>query len=211
MKEYESLEIINKIKSKNIIMTSSFGMQSAVLLHLIKQSNKRNIPIIFLDTQYLFQETYQFKKTLEKTLNLNIQTYKSSLSKIEQEIKYKKLWNTDLNLYNEINKIEPMNRAIKEHNAEYWISGIRSNQSEIRKHKEIFEKKENYIKVHPLLHWNDKDIYDYLIKYNLPYHPLREKGYLSIGDWHSTKSIHEVNDISEIRFNGKQRECGLHN
>jgi len=210
MKEEKSLEIINKLESENIVMTSSFGMQSAVLLHLVKQSNKKDIPIIFLDTQYLFKETYEFKNKLEDVLNLKVKTYSSVLSKKDQENKYDKLWISNLDLYNELNKIAPMEKALIENNVEYWISGIRRTQSETRKSKEIFEKKESHTKVHPLLDWSDKDVYDYLKKYNLPYHPLREKGYISIGDWHSTKSIHEINDISEIRFDGKQRECGLH-
>jgi len=210
MKEEKSLEIINKLESENIVMTSSFGMQSAVLLHLVKQSNKKDIPIILLDNQYLFKETYEFKNKLEDVLNLKVKTYSSVLSKKDQENKYDKLWISNLDLYNELNKIAPMKKALIENNVEYWISGIRRTQSETRKSKEIFEKKESHTKVHPLLDWSDKDVYDYLKKYNLPYHPLREKGYISIGDWHSTKSIHEINDISEIRFDGKQRECGLH-
>jgi phosphoadenosine phosphosulfate reductase len=210
MKEYKAINIINNLKSNNIVMTSSFGMQSAVLIHLIQQSNKKHIPIIFLDTQYLFNETYYFLELLKNRFNLHIKTYQASITKIEQEKKYNKLWETNLSLYNNINKIEPMKRALSENNVEYWISGIRSSQSENRKNKILFEKKENYTKVHPLLDWTDQDIFLYLKKHNLPYHPLREKGYLSIGDWHSTKSIYEINDISEIRFNGKQRECGLH-
>ena len=186
-------------------------MQSAVLLHLIQQSKHKNIPVVFLDTQYLFKETYDFKNILNKKLKLNIKTYQATQSKAEQEKIHDKLWETNLNLYNKINKTEPMNRALKEHKADFWISGIRKTQSENRQSKNVFEIKDGYTKIHPLLDWTDKDVYDYLVKYDLPYHPLREKGYLSIGDWHSTKSIYEIEDISEIRFNGKQRECGLHN
>lgn len=210
MKEEQSLNIINQLPFNNIIMTSSFGIQSAVLIYLIQQSNKKDTPIIFLDTQYLFKETYEFKNELEKRFNLNIKTYQSLLSREEQEKKYNELWINDLKKYNEINKIEPMQRALKEYKTDFWISGIRSSQSNERLIKPIYEKKENYTKVHPIIHCTDKDIHFYLEKYDLPYHPLREKGYLSLGDTHSTKSIYEVNDISEIRFNGKQRECGLH-
>ena len=197
---------------KEIVLTSSFGAQSAVLLHMLLKQEP-NLKVIFLDTQYLFPETYEFVEYLKNKLNINLYIYKSLQSKEEQEKKYGKLWlkgEEGLNKYNYLNKIEPMERAIEELNIKTWISGIRRNQSEIRNKKEFIEKKNNLIKVYPILDWNDKDIYFYLKKHNLPYHPLWHKGYISIGDIHSTKSINEVDNIKEIRFNGLKRECGLH-
>ena len=201
----------NNLESE-FILSSSFGAQSAVLLHMATQI-KPDLKIILLDTQYLFTETYDFIKRLEKELNLNIYTYKAKEHKIIQEKKYGQLWNKgeeELMLYNHINKVEPMERAIKELKVKTWISGIRKDQSEERNQKNIIENKNNYKKFHPILDWNDKKIFEYLNENNLPYHPLWEKGYISIGDIHSTKSIYEVNDSSMLRFNGIKRECGLH-
>lgn len=203
--------ILNNFKEE-VVLTSSFGAQSAVLLHMLLNQNP-NLKVIFLDTQYLFPETYKFVEDLKTQLNINLYTYKSKLSKEEQEKKYGKLWLQGvegLNKYNYLNKIEPMERAIKELNVKTWISGIRKNQSKIRESKNFIELKNDITKVHPILDWTDKDVYLYLREHKLPYHPLWHKGYISIGDVHSTKSIHEVNNIEEIRFNGLKRECGLH-
>ena len=65
-------------------------------------------------------------------------------------------------------------------------------------------------KVHPIADWSDRDVHRYMLQHELPYHPLREHGYLSIGDYHSTRSIHEVSDTEQMRFSGIKRECGLH-
>ena len=208
----ERIEYILSNFSREIVLTSSFGAQSAVLLHMLLEKEP-NLKVVFLDTQYLFPETYEFVDYLKNKLNINLYTYKSLDSKENQEKKYGKLWlqgEEGLNKYNYLNKIEPMERAIKELNIKTWISGIRRSQSEIRNKKDFVEKKDNLIKVYPILDWNDKDIYFYLKKHDLPYHPLWHKGYISIGDTHSTKSINEVDNIKEIRFNGLKRECGLH-
>ena len=203
--------ILNNFE-KEIVLTSSFGAQSAVLLHMLLNQNP-NLKVVFLDTQYLFPETYQFVEDLKTKLNINLYTYKSLLSKQEQEKKYGKLWlqgKEGLDKYNYLNKIEPMERAIKELNIKTWVSGIRKNQSKNRESKNFTELKNEIMKAYPILDWTDKDVYLYLKKHNLPYHPLWHKGYISIGDVHSTKSINEVDNIEEIRFNGVQRECGLH-
>lgn len=208
----ERLNWIFKNLNSEFILSSSFGAQSAVLLHMAI-SIKPDLKVVLLDTQYLFPETYQFVEYLKKTLNINLHVYRDKENKEEQEYKYGQLWNKtekELNFYNYINKIEPMERAIKELNVKTWISGIRKNQSETRKNKNFIEEKDGYKKVYPILDWNDKDIFNYLKKHNLPYHPLWEKGYISIGDTHSTKSINEISDLSMIRFNGIKRECGLH-
>lgn len=208
----ERVDFILNNFEKEIVLTSSFGAQSSVLLHMLLNQNP-NLKVVFLDTQYLFPETYQFVEDLKTKLNINLYTYKSLLSKQEQEKKYGKLWlqgKEGLDKYNYLNKIEPMERAIKELNIKTWISGIRKNQSKNRESKNFTELKNEIMKAYPILDWTDKDVYLYLKKHNLPYHPLWHKGYISIGDVHSTKSINEVDNIEEIRFNGVQRECGLH-
>lgn len=208
----ERVDFILNNFEKEIVLTSSFGAQSAVLLHMLLNQNP-NLKVVFLDTQYLFPETYQFVEDLKTKLNINLYTYKSLLSKQEQEKKYGKLWlqgKEGLDKYNYLNKIEPMERAIKELNIKTWVSGIRKNQSKNRESKNFTELKNEIMKAYPILDWTDKDVYLYLKKHNLPYHPLWHKGYISIGDVHSTKSIKEVDNIEEIRFNGVQRECGLH-
>ena len=119
----------------SLVMSTSFGVQSAVLLHLVTQQIP-NIKVIFIDTGYLFPETYALAEELTKRLDLNLLTYRATLSSKEQEERYGKLWEqgeAGLDQYNKMNKIEPMNRAITELKAQAWLSGLRRQQSQSRR------------------------------------------------------------------------------
>ena len=196
----------------SLVMSTSFGIQSAVLLHLVTQQIP-HIKVIFIDTGYLFPETYALGEELTKRLNLNLLTYSSPLSPTEQENRYGKLWEQGeegLDQYNKMNKIEPMNRAITELKASAWISGIRRQQSQSRKNLSTVHKQNKVTKIYPIIDWDDGTIYKYLTENNLPYHPLWEKGYVSVGDWHSSSPLKANMTAEETRFNGIKRECGLH-
>ena len=198
--------------SQNIFMSTSFGIQSAVMLHMITQKIP-HIPIVFIDTGYLFPETYEFAETLSKRLKLKVLTFKSLVEPKQQELKYGKLWEQGiegLNKYNKLNKIDPMKRAIKELNKKAWFAGIRREQSQSREEKPVVEIQNNITKIYPIIDWDDRKIDIYLKKNNLPYHPLWNKGYVSVGDWHSSKPLTSNMKPEETRFNGIKRECGLH-
>ena len=198
--------------AEGLIMSTSFGVQSAVLLHLVSQQIPK-IPIVFIDTGYLFPETYSFAQSLIERLGLNIHTYRSTLSPQKQETRYGKLWEQGiegLDKYNTLNKIEPMNRAVTELNARAWISGIRRVQSQSRQNRAVAEQQNKITKIYPIIDWDDATIYQYLTENNLPYHPLWEKGYVSVGDWHSSSPLKANMSAEETRFNGLKRECGLH-
>ena len=198
--------------SQNIFLSTSFGIQSAVMLHIITQKIP-HIPIVFIDTGYLFPETYEFAETLSKRLKLKVLTFKSLVEPKQQELKYGKLWEQGiegLNKYNKLNKIEPMKRAIKELNKKAWFAGIRREQSQSREEKPVVEIQNNITKIYPIIDWDDRKIDIYLKKNNLPYHPLWNKGYVSVGDWHSSKPLTSNMKPEETRFNGIKRECGLH-
>ncbi len=197
---------------KNIVLSSSFGAQSAVSLHLIAQYFP-HIPIILIDTGYLFPETLAFARHLEKKLKLNLHIYKSAMPAKLQEKKYGQLWTQGvkgIEKYNQINKIEPMQRALKELKADIWLTGIRRSQSLSRQNHPFIKKQWECVKLSPILDWSDRDIGQYLKKHNLPYHPLWDEGYISIGDTHTTKSVFEVSHKEQLRFFGLKRECGLH-
>ena len=198
--------------SQNIFMSTSFGIQSAVMLHIITQKIP-HIPIVFIDTGYLFPETYEFAETLSKRLKLKVLTFRSLVEPKQQELKYGKLWEQGiegLNKYNKLNKIEPMKRAIKELNKKAWFAGIRREQSQSREEKPVVEIQNNITKIYPIIDWDDRKIDIYLKKNTLPYHPLWNKGYVSVGDWHSSKPLTSNMKPEETRFNGIKRECGLH-
>lgn len=195
-----------------LVLSSSFGIQSAVMLHLVTQV-VREIPVILIDTGYLFPETYRFVEELRERLNLNLHKFHSSKSAAEQEALYGKLWEQDLvglEKYNFLNKVEPMNRAISETGATAWLAGLRRNQSSTRENLRVVQKQNKIFKIHPIIDWTDRDIFQYLEKHKLPYHPLWEEGYVSIGDWHTTAKLGPGMSAEETRFNGTKRECGLH-
>ena len=197
-----------------LVMSTSFGIHSAVMLHLVTQVCP-NIPVIWTDTGYLHQETYQFAEQLTERLKLNLKIYQSSMSPARMEAKYGKLWEQDdveaLNLYARLRKVEPMQRALKELNATAWIAGLRRQQTEHRRTLSKISRQGAYYKILPILHWTTEDIDRYLQAHNLPDHPLFERGYLSVGDWHSSRPLF-AGDVNErdTRFKGLKQECGLH-
>lgn len=197
---------------ERIVLASSFGAQSAVMLHLVSQQAP-NIPVILTDTGYLFPETYNFVDQLNDKLKLNLQVYTAPTSAAWQEARWGKRWEQGiegLNAYNAENKVEPMRRALADHQAEAWFSGVRRQQSASRAERQVLEQQNGRCKVHPILDWTDRDVYLYLKEHGLPYHPLWEQGYVSIGDWHTSKPL--TGDMAEedTRFFGLKRECGLH-
>ena len=194
------------------VLTSSFGAQAAVMLHLVNRLIPK-IPVILIDTGYLFPETYRFVDDLTQRLGLNLKVVRSDASPAWQESRFGKLWDQGLEgieQYNRINKQEPLDKALRELGAETWFSGLRRVQAATRAQIEPIEFKRGRYKVHPLFDWSDRDVGLYLKKHDLPYHPLWERGYLSIGDWHTTRSLAEVDSLEELRFFGLKRECGLH-
>ena len=197
-----------------LVMTTSFGIQSAVTLHLVTQICP-NIPVIIIDTGYLPLETYQFAEELTTRLNLNLKVYRSEMSPLQMEKEYGKLWESkdvaSLNLYDFIRKVEPMERAIEELGASGTIAGLRRQQTNFRRNLFPVNKQGDSFKVLPILNWTSQDVDDYLKAHNLPYHPLHEQGYVTVGDWHSSRPL-TANDASErdTRFQGLKEECGLH-
>ncbi|MFC3093629.1 phosphoadenylyl-sulfate reductase [Alteromonas sediminis] len=196
----------------NHIVSSSFGAQSAVMLKMLTES-KHDIPVVLTDTGYLFPETYQFIDELSSLLNLNLKVYASAISAAWQEARHGKRWEQGLSgieEYNKENKVEPMQRALKELEAGTWFAGLRRSQSDSRQTLPVLQKVGGQFKLYPIIDWTNKDLHYYLKEHNLPYHPLWEKGYVSIGDWHTTKALSEGMEEQDTRFFGLKRECGLH-
>ncbi|MEO0509598.1 MAG: phosphoadenylyl-sulfate reductase [Verrucomicrobiota bacterium] len=195
-----------------LVLTTSFGVQSAVMLHLVT-AQIPDIQVIFVDTGYLFPATYTFAQKLTDRLKLNLKTYTPNQTAAQQEALYGKLWEKGVDgieRYNRINKVEPLNRAVSELNATAWLSGLRRSQSSTRKDRPVVEQQNKVTKVYPIVDWTDRDIYIYLTENDLPYHPLWEQGYVSVGDWHSTKKLGEGMTEEDTRFGGLKRECGIH-
>lgn len=195
-----------------IVMSSSFGAQASVCLHLVT-SQWPEIPVILVDTGYLFRETYRYVDELTERLHLNLRVYRSELSPAWQEARYGRLWEqglVGLEKYNQMNKVEPMQRALEELEAHAWIAGLRRDQSEERRGLPVLAAAGKRLKIHPIIDWTDRQVYAYLKAHGLPYHPLWHEGYISIGDTHTTRKWSAGMNPEETRFFGLKRECGLH-
>ena len=190
------------------IVTSSFGIQAALMLHMTTRIMP-DIKVVLIDTGYLFKETYD----LVDRLNLNLHVYRSDISPAWQERRYGQLWSqgqSGIEQYNRITKVEPLQRALRETNAACWFSGLRRQQSKSRSSLPVMQMKDHIYKTHPIIDWSKQDVYYYLKKNKLPYHPLWGKGYVSLGDTHTSRPIAPGMSEEETRFYGLKRECGIH-
>jgi phosphoadenosine phosphosulfate reductase len=195
----------------NHVLSSSFGAQAAVSLHLVTRQSPA-IPVILLDTGHLFPETYAFVDELTHRLDLDLRIYRpeplaAARARVEQP------WDrgvTGLDAYHRTHKLEPMRRALDELGARTWIAGLRRSQADTRRGIDFLELRDGRWKLHPLADWRDRDVGRYLALHGLPYHPLWERGYVSIGDTHSTQPWEPGMRVQDTRFGGLQRECGLH-
>jgi phosphoadenosine phosphosulfate reductase len=196
----------------SLVLSTSFGAQSAVMLHLATQAVP-DIPVVFVDTGYLFPETYRFADELTARLKVNLRVYRAAESPAWIEARHGRLWEQGadgLARYNQIVKVAPMQRALSELGARAWLAGLRRVQSSTREHLSVVSAQDGRTKVLPILDWTDRDVYAYLTQHGLPYHPLWEKGYVSIGDVHTTRPLSGDMTAEDTRFFGIKRECGLH-
>ena len=197
-----------------LVMSTSFGIQAAVMLHLVTRVVP-DIPVIWIDTGYLMPETYTFAEQLTELLKLNLKVYQSPISPARMEAVQGKLWLQNdieaLNRYDQLRKVEPMQRALRELKATASLAGLRSAQTDHRKTLRPINQDSNRYKILPILRWTTKDVYQYLQAHNLPFHPLYEQGYMTVGDWHSSRPMTALDENErDTRFRGIKQECGLH-
>lgn len=194
------------------VLSSSFGAQAAVSLHLLTRQCAQ-LPVILIDTGYLFPETYRFVDELTERLGLNLKVYQAQLSPSWMEARHGRLWEQgieQLDQYHQIRKVQPMQQALRELAAVGWFAGLRRAQSCSRRAIDFAEYRDGRWKFHPLADWSDRDVGAYLRRHQLPYHPLWHQGYLSIGDTHTSRRWEPGMTAEDTRFFGLKRECGLH-
>jgi len=199
----------------NLAFTTSFGIQSSVLLHLIQSSSlKDKVKIFWIDTGYLPKETYLYANTLINKLSLNITILQSDTSPAHMEAIHGKLWESnrveDINKYHQIRKVDPLDKALKKYSINCWGSGVRAQQTTNRGKMKFIELIRDTLSIRPLLGWNQKDIFYYMQEKNLPQHPLFFQGYSTVGDWHSSSAESSDAKGRSTRFGGIKQECGLH-
>ena len=152
-------------------ITTSFGIQSSVLLNILSQSGlQKKIKIFWIDTGYLPQETYHYAQKLINDLSLEIEVLQSELSPARMEALHGKLWETnktsDLDKYHELRKIKPLENALEKYNIKCWASGIRSSQTEDRNKMQFLDLIRQRLSLRPLLNWTNKDIFYYMEENN---------------------------------------------
>ena len=200
-----------------LVMSSSFGAESAILLHMAVTAMPR-IRIIYVDTGYLFPETHTFMAELRKRFDLNVWTYRTQndpIRYLQDAGEADPSWRNSVENCCAINKNEPFDRAMKELAPRAWLRGIRRDQAETRQSRQVVEwsKRNDCYAVSPLLPWSGRDIGLYMKEHNLPYHPLVSQGYLSIGcnPLSCTRPVEAGEDPRAGRWSGQTKtECGLH-
>ena len=215
MKAQEMLTWGYKKFDNQFAITTSFGIQSSVILKMVnKLGLQKKIKIFWIDTGYLPPETYHYAEKLIKDLSLEIEVLQSELSPARMEAIYGKLWETnnesDLDKYHELRKIKPLENGLKKYNVHCWASGVRSSQTENRNKMKFLEVIRERFSLRPLLHWTNKDIFYYMEENHLPKHPLFMKGFSTVGDWHSSAPDGLNTQGRSTRFGGIKQECGIH-
>lgn len=193
-------------------LSSSFGAQAAVSLHLVTRLAP-GIPVVVVDTGYLFPETYQFIDELSTRLSLNLRVHRAPLTPAWLEAREGRLWeqgSEGIERFSRLTKVEPMQHALAELGVGTWIAGLRRSQSRSRAAIEPLARQDGRFKLSPIHDWTDRDVYLYLKRHELPYHPLWQQGYVSIGDVPTTRPIGADLSEEQTRFHGLRRECGLH-
>ncbi len=189
---------------------ASFGGASGMaILHMVA-ALKPNVHVFVLDTDYLFEETHETMRRSREALQLsNIQVYKPLLSHEEQAARHgAALWMRDPDLCCELRKIEPNRRALEGKTA--WVSGLRRDQSEGRADTPIVSWNEKFgvVKLNPLANWTEKQTWAYILENKVPYNPLLDQGYTSIGCYNCT--VPGVQGRAGRWAGFDKDECGLH-
>ena len=193
----------------NVATVSSFGTESAVLLHLIAQADP-SVPVIFVDTLKMFPETLDYRDTLVSEFGIeNSFTVTPQHDVIQKKDETGLRWSYDPDGCCEIRKVEPMARA--KEGLDSWISGRKAFQSVTRQNIPRFEIENGRLKLNPLGDWTKADLEAYFAEHDLPRHPLEAQGYLSIGCEPCTSKVQEGEDPRAGRWRGWDKvECGIH-
>jgi len=192
-----------------IALVSSFGADSAVLLHMAAEIDK-NLPVIFIDTRVLFPETLAYRDEIVSHLGLtNVVTIWPRSDLLQREDPENFLWAANPDRCCEIRKVLPLAEALDGYDA--WISGRKRFQAHSRSSLALVESEGGRIKINPLAHWTARSILSYLEGHALPRHPLVARNYPSIGCIPCTTPVRPGEDTRAGRWRGRAKvECGLH-
>jgi len=202
----------------NFHQVTSFGSAGMVVIHELHKLNL-NVPVIFLDTLYHFAETLEHAREVEKQYNLTVSWYRcpraATREEFETVFKSNDMWLSHPRRYEYLTKVEPLERGLNELKVGAWITGRRRDQGGLRTQLPILELDlDGRIKVNPLAHWTREEVWAYLKREGVPYNPLFDKSYTSIGDTVTTTQNSDPNSGERsgrfYQFDGKKTECGIH-
>ena len=196
---------------QRVTLATGFGPEGVALIDMSLRINPR-ADIFFLDTSFLFPETYELRSQLEDRYQIEFRTFKTDISPEQQELEFgARLWATDPDLCCRLRKLEPLKDALRGRDA--WITAIRRDQTLERSSSRPVEWDYQWqlVKINPLVRWSKQNVWDYIAKHNLPYNPLHDKGYPSIGCTHCTQPVLLGGAERAGRWPGREkRECGMH-
>ncbi len=194
-----------------IVMATGFGPEGIVLMHLVSQTRPETI-VFYLDTDLLFAHTYELRDELIKRLGIRFERVHSGISLPEQARRHgAALWDRDPDTCCQIRKVIPQRRYLANYSA--WITGIRRDQTAFRANTSPVEwdYANKMVKLNPLAAWTNAQVWDHIRANALPYNPLHDQGYPSIGCWTCTKAVAPGDDPRSGRWAGKAKtECGIH-
>ncbi len=197
--------------AKSVTIATGFGVEGVALIDMAVKINPRP-EIFFLDTEFLFPQTYELRRRIEDRYRITIRAVKPQLSPQSQEEAFgPKLWSRNPDLCCRLRKLEPLKEALNGYDA--WMTAIRRDQTQARKHAQAVEWDYQWglVKINPLVNWTKRDVWNYIIKNGVPYNPLHDQGYPSIGCTHCTRSVSAGEDERAGRWAGYAKtECGLH-
>lgn len=198
---------------KDMVLGTGFGSSGVFLIHLLQQ-NEIDIPIFYLDTNLLFDSTYELRDKIEDRYNIEITRVSSDLSLEDQARKFgDELWKHNPNRCCHLRKVLPLRNYLADKKA--WVTGIRRSQSETRKKIRIIEwdEENSVVKINPLARWTGNEVWEHIHGLDLPYNPLHDEGYPSIGCIPCTEPVNasKESDDRNGRWNGLDKtECGIH-
>jgi phosphoadenosine phosphosulfate reductase len=194
-----------------LTMATAFGAEGCCLIHMLAEIEP-GVRIFNLDTGYQFPETLALREQIRDRYGIEIQFVRPELSVAEYEEEHGgPLYVHRPDQCCHDRKIEPLRRAVAGYDA--WVSAIRRDQTEHRAAAGVvqWDAKFGLVKVNPLLSWTKKDVWAFIVKHDVPYNPLHDRGYPSIGCWPCTRAVADGEDERAGRWAGRvKKECGLH-
>jgi phosphoadenosine phosphosulfate reductase len=194
-----------------LTMATAFGPEGCILIHLLADIEPR-VHFFNLETGYQFPETLALRNRLQERYGVQIELVRPDTTVEEYErLHGSPLYRTLPDQCCHDRKIVPLRRTLE--GKEAWISAIRAEQSVHRQAARtvMWDAKFNLVKINPLLRWTRREVWDFIVKYDVPYNPLHDQGYPSIGCWPCTRAVNDGADERAGRWAGTaKKECGLH-